>query len=107
MNTKAAQLLRNGGMSRRGFLRSLGVTACAALVPGLMSGFTQPILESGTWCVTINSIRYQLAKMPVTELVERMDLSPVAMITVRGTSDGRDGVYRIINHEVVEYMPHD
>ncbi len=30
-----AHALRNGGLSRRGFLRALGVTACTALVPGL------------------------------------------------------------------------
>lgn len=37
--------LRNGGMSRRGFLRAMGVTTCAALVPGLAEGI--PIHRSG------------------------------------------------------------
>ncbi len=35
MNTNTIQAMRDGGMSRRGFLRALGVTACSALVPGL------------------------------------------------------------------------
>lgn len=41
-----AHTLRNGGLSRRGFLRALGVTACAALVPGLAQAF--PVHRSGT-----------------------------------------------------------
>ncbi len=44
MNTNTIHSLRNGGMSRRGFLRAMGVTACAALVPGLV----YPIYRSGT-----------------------------------------------------------
>lgn len=45
MNANLAKALRRGGLSRRGFLRALGVTAASALVPGLG---LYPVYRSGT-----------------------------------------------------------
>jgi len=45
MSPKISNAMRRGGLSRRGFLRALGITACAALVPGL--AFAQVELPKG------------------------------------------------------------
>ncbi|MFB3077019.1 MAG: twin-arginine translocation signal domain-containing protein [Lysobacterales bacterium] len=42
MTPKLDKALRHGGMSRRGFLRAMGVTAAAVLVPGMGPGLAVP-----------------------------------------------------------------
>lgn len=45
MSPHLARTLRYGGLSRRGFLRALGVTAASTLVPGLAApGHAHPVL---------------------------------------------------------------
>ena len=46
MTPQLDKAMRQGGMSRRGFLRAMGVTAAAVLVPGLGTGLVMPNLAA-------------------------------------------------------------
>jgi len=45
MTPQLDKAMRNGGMSRRGFLRALGVTTAAVLVPGLAIKTYTPLID--------------------------------------------------------------
>lgn len=120
MNTKAAQLLRSGGLSRRGFLRALGLTTCATLVPGLLipepvgaweyvTGFTQKKLKPGQkpkWHVEINGMAYALELPPMNlRFTDKNpmpmigDESPLPVISISGMQNGMNGTYRVVSSE--------
>ncbi len=55
MRPRLAKHLRNGGLSRRGFLRALGITSASVLVPWLVLTATKPVQPYRAYAVTINS----------------------------------------------------
>lgn len=55
MTPQLDKTLRRGGMSRRGFLRAMGFTTAAVLVPGMGSGLiVPPSLTYKYWGISYN-----------------------------------------------------
>lgn len=56
MTPQLDKALRHGGMSRRGFLRALGVTVAAVLVPGMGPELIVPQIKQKIWTYSAGNL---------------------------------------------------